>query len=345
MGELKIVEMKSDLIVDAVEQFLRQKKQRNSNTYRNYLVDIEHFFKTVFNKEYQYVSISEFNAGNTDLDGLMTYFDDLFDLVNENGKRVFSNSTINRKQASIKSFLKFMKIKKMYFHDLSDLSEIKNLPKSTVNVAHLSFHSAMEYAEWFRDNEKNKSLEKYLIAKMAIDTGLRASELLNLKWSQFTLEDEYVLLEGVGKGNKKWNEKISHEFYNELLALKSDEDNIFSLKYNDLVRMMNRAKIALGDKNKAISFHSFKKCAVTNAYRITGGDILEAKRKGRHSSLDTTGIYLEAEDYGMTGFISLGNNVEDDLYKKVDNETLVAAIELLGKDFKFILNQKIKTLQ
>ena len=338
-----IVELHDRNLVSSIEQFLNQKKQRNKNTFKNYQNDIENFFKVVFAKDFYYVTEYEFNSKKTSLDGIMNYFDYLFAQKDDDGKRIYSNSTINRKQASIKELLKYLKVKKLYHSDLSELELITNLPKDTVSIEVLSFDRAMQYAEWLKANERNKKEEKYLIIKLAIDTGLRASELLSLEWNQFKLEEESVLMSGYGKGNKKWIERISMPFYNEILTLKKDSEKVFSLSYSDLSKMMKRARKGLGDDSRAISFHSFKKCAVNSVYRLTG-DIIEAQRKGRHKSLDTTRIYLQGEDYGITGIISLGEDVDNELYKKVDNDTLVSAIELMNKDFLFILNSKIKDL-
>lgn len=338
-----VVKIKCDTIEQAVEQFLKQKYQRNVNTYRNYLLDIEHFFQSMFGKHYSFVTKDELNQV-ANIDGLMTYFDSLYDITNDTGKRLFTNVTINRKQSSIKALLKFLKIKKVYDNDLTELELIQNLPKDTKSIEVISFDTAMKYAEWIKENEKVKANEKYIIVKLAIDSGLRASELLSLKWNQFEKDLNCVVMRGRGKGNKDWIEKISLQFYEEILTLKADSEYVFTLNYDNLVRMMNRVKKAFGVSDKNISFHSFKKCSVTSAYKLTG-DILEAQRKGRHSSLDTTRLYTESEDYGITGLISLGNSVPKDLYKNVDNETLIKAIELMNKDFIYILNNKIAELQ
>ncbi len=339
----KIVELHDRSLVASIEQFLNQKKQRNENTYINYHNDITQFFTVVFDKGYEYVTENEFNSDKTTLNGIIQYLDYLYELKDNEGNKLYSNSTINRKQASIKALLKFLKIKKLYHNDLSELELITNLPKDTKSIEVLSFDRAMEYANWFKKNEKNKRDEKYLIVKLAIDTGLRASELLKLEWNQFKVEETSVLMNGYGKGNKKWIERISLPFYKEIEALKNDSNKVFSLTYSDLCKMMIRARESLGDSDKAISFHSFKKCAVSSVYKLTG-DILEAQRKGRHESLDTTRIYLQSEDYGITGIISLGDEVDHEVYKKVDQEVLYQAIEEMNKDFIFILNSKIKEI-
>lgn len=340
LANKKVVELHDRSLLASIEQFLNQKKQLNKNTHRSYLNDIKQFFNIVFEKEYDYITEEEFNGEKTSLDSIFEYFNYLYESEDENGERLYSNGTINRKQSSIKSLLKFLKIKKVYYGDLSELELIRNLPKDTKSIEVLTVERALQYVDWIRGNERFKSEEKCLIIKLAIETGLRASELLSLEWNQFKEDDSRVLIKGYGKGNKKWVEKMGTDLYNELRALNNEGERVFSLSYSDLAKMMLRAKKALGDEKRAITFHSFKKCAVSFVYKVTG-DILEAQKKGKHSSLDTTRIYLEEEDYGITGAISLIGKTEPDLYKKVDKKTLTKAIELMNKDFLFILNNKI----
>ena len=340
----KVKDITNKNIGEAVDSFLNEKKKHNINTYRNYKVDIEHFFKVHFGKSYKDVTFNELNS-KSDIDSMMEYFNFLFELTNTIGERALSNSTINRKQVSVKQLMKWFKMKRVLIEDITDLSYIKQLPKETNNIEMIPFDVALSYAQWFKDNEKDRPLEKYLITRLAIDTGLRAIELVKLKWSQFTVDNNVVIMRGVGKGNKKWIEKISLEFYHELEQLKSNKnnDNLFTIKYHTIPSMMNRAKKSFGHEGKNYSFHSFKKTSVNMAYRLTG-DILEAQRKGRHSSLDTTRIYTEAEDYGITGLISLGDDIPIDLYKTVDKDLLLEALEKMNSDFLYILNSKIQEM-
>lgn len=339
-----VIDMNDSKISEAVLSFLDDKKKRNTNTYKSYKSDVDHFFLNHFNKKFSEVTFNELNGEKTDIEQLIGYFNILFESFTYGEKRAFSNSTINRKQTTVKQLLKFLKMKKVLIKDLTDLEFINQFPKDTETIEMIPFEVALKYAEWFKKNEVEKPLEKYLITKLAIDSGLRATELIKLKWNQFTVDSDIVIIRGIGKGNKKWVEKISLDFYNELEELKKADtrltDNLFTIKYHTIPNMMNRAKKALGHDGKNYSFHSFKKTSVSMTYRLTG-DILECQRKGRHASLDTTRIYLQEEEYGMTGLISLGGDVPTDLYKTVDHDCLVEAIEEMNKDFLFILNHKI----
>lgn len=349
-----VTNLRDDLIGHYVDDFLKNKKRTSMNTHDNYKVDIEQFFNEHFGKSYRHVTTNELNGPKGEAPAIVEYFNNMANKEDLFGKPYYSNSTINRKQSSIKQLLKYLKMRRVYTWEVGELELINQLPSDTNSIEVIPFDVAMQYAEWFKHNEKTKPLEKYIITKMAIDTGLRATELIDLKWSQFTVEEgvDYVLIKGKGKGGKKWIEKISLEFFKEIEQLKTlpdraggvAEGKVFTLKYHTLPNMMNRAKKAFGHEDRNYSFHSFKKTAVTSTYRLTG-DFLEAAKKGRHSSLNTTRMYTEEEDYGITGLISLGGDVDAELYKKVEHSTLLEAIEKMNTDFKFILNYKIKQVE
>lgn len=344
--ENMVVSKIRETIGESVDQFLSKVEKRNANTLSAYKGDIEQFFSLIFNKEYKYVTVEELNE-MLDINGLMSAFEKIYNLTKPDGSKLYKNNTINRKQSCIKEVLDFLRFKKQYEHNAMDVSKaVESLPKDTDSIEYISFHRALEYAQCLLEEEKYKADEKYYAALLAIDTGKRATEIVSMKWSDFTVDEGFVVIRGVGKGNKKWNEKISIEFYNNIREklFKDGVNELFTVKYIDLARAMSRVKVKLGDSERNISFHSFRKCAITAAFRVTG-DVLEAQRKGNHSDINTTvGTYLESENYGITGMISLAGGIDEDLYKNASKEDLIKAIEEMNKDFKFLLNHKINEL-
>jgi hypothetical protein len=128
--------------------------------------------------------------------------------------------------------------------------------------------------------------------------------------------------------------------------LKTDNsDKVFDISGRRIDDMMTRLKEKANiASERNIVFHSIRKAGVTYRYRVTG-DILEAQRSAGHSNITTTQIYLENEDYGSIGAVSSAGKLDMELYKKVDQETLIKAIEMTKKDFQLILNLKIQELQ
>ena len=168
-----------------------------------------------------------------------------------------------------------------------------------------------------------------------------------MKWSNFIEQEDCVLVRGIGKGNKEFRQKISKDFYKELLTLKqSGVDQVFQLSSKNLHDMMERLKAQMNlPEERGIVFHSIRKSGSTWRYRITGGDIMEVKRSLNHSNLNTTQLYLANQDYGSAiGAVSSGGQINHNLYKEVDHETLLKAVENLSKDQQLILNLKLKEL-
>src|SRR5690606_1662457 len=79
--------------------------------------------------------------------------------------------------------------------------------------------------------ELHNAEEKQKLILLASDQGLRLDELLTLSWKSFTPKEDGVIINGYGKGNKKYTKRISHEIYEELLKLRkgaSLDSKVFS---------------------------------------------------------------------------------------------------------------------
>lgn len=326
-----------------IEQFLNGIRKQSESTYNAYKTDIAQMFEYLFDKDYTLITQKELNSINGFK--LQKYFDMLYNKA-KSGEIKCSNTTINRKQSSIKQLIRYLKAINIITEDISYLELIKSLPDDTESIEYMPNEVALQYANWVLKYEKHKAYEKHMLIRMAIDTGLRLGELLSLRWNQFTVDGDIVIIKGRGKGNKKWVEKISYEYlYKPLAVMKTkDNDKVFSLSRKNVQDMMTRAKKALGHEDRNYTFHSFRKTAVTNTYRQTG-NLRDAQKKARHSSLTTTQIYLEDEEYKMTGLISLGGDQDPCYYHKVSHEELLQALGEMPQDFLFILNMKLKQLK
>ena len=183
---------------------------------------------------------------------------------------------------------------------------------------------------------------------MAIDSALRASELLKVEWSNFTPVEDGVIMKShgynKGKGNEEWIDKISFELYNKLLQLKNNGNisKLFTLTYKQLVGMMDRGNDILNDTGIKYSFHSFKKLAVTMCYLNNGNCIDSAMKKARHKNVNTTMRYLRLTNLNVTGIMSNMMTTEEDLYKNVPTELLYECLDEMRQDVLVILNNKIK---
>lgn len=314
-----------------IEDFLYEKGKRSKDTETAYRSDIGAFLKAVYGKAINTITAEELEL--LDYDSLKDYLNSL--------DGIKSNNAINRYYSSIKSMYRELNIRKAIVTELTMFDLINTLPANANSYESIPMEVALQYIEAVK-YEKHKVEEKRMIIKLAIDSGLRESELRALEWKQFKPDGKYVYITGFGKGNKKFVEKMSRKLYDELLTLKVEgQSKVFTLSKKNLGDMMIRLKNVLNHTDRNYTFHSFKKTAVTNTYKFTGS-FTEAQKKGKHSNPATTQLYLEEEEMKMTGYFSLEGNIDHEKYKKVSHEELIRALESANKELLFTLNLKLQ---
>lgn len=315
----------------AIEYFLSEKGKRSEDTAKSYRGDIKAFLSDVYGKQIN--TITDVELESLDYDSFKTFLDTFY--------KAQSNSKFNRMASSIKSLYKYLNKMKAIQTDMQFFDLIEKLPNDAKSYEAIPMEVVAQYIEATRF-EKNDQAQKKMIIKAAVETGLRESELLNWEWSNFKVDGEKVLIKGMGKGNKKYTEVISKDFYNELLTLKTEKNKkVFTLSRKNIHDMMARLKKQLRHDDRNYTFHSFKKTAVTNTYKITGS-ITDAQRKGKHTRLETTQLYLEEEELKMTGYYSLEGKINHNLYKEVPYEVLIQALSGMQKELLFSLNMKLQ---
>jgi integrase len=235
--------------------------------------------------------------------------------------------------------------KKKIIKDISFLELVTSEKEKSNSYGVMSVDEIMDMVDWIMTHERElREVKKYLVL-FSLDTCIRKSSLLRLKWSDFTVQDDVVLVKGIDKGNDEFREKISKEFYNDLLTIKTESsDKVFNIKPLAIQSMMNRYREYFKiSSDRKLTWHSIRKTGVTFRFRVTG-DILEAQRAARHKNITTTQIYLEKEDYGALGAVSSAGKLDSELYNKVDHNTLIKAISMLKKDNQLLLNLKINEI-
>ncbi|KOS61528.1 site-specific integrase [Lysinibacillus agricola] len=338
-------------IGDYIEEFLKVKGKKSFNTEKTYRSSLNQVFKDILGNN-DYIYITDKNIEH-DLRSeiLFEYFDSLYDAEKEDGTRMYANQTINSRQSAIKSLITYLKTKKidgenLIKYDLDDLKVIESLKNIGEEIEMIPFELSMEYIEYFGKEEQG--LEKSLIIELAIDSALRASELLKIEWSNFTPVEDGVIMKShgynKGKGNEEWIDKISFELYNKLLQLKEigNTNKLFTLTYKKLVGMMDRANKLLNNTDLEYSFHSFKKLSVTMCYLNNGNCIDSAMKKARHKNVNTTMRYLRLTNLNVTGIISAKMTTAEELYKTASHELLLECLEEMRPEMLLLLNNKIK---
>ncbi len=328
-----------------IDDFLLDYKKNSESSFLSYKSSLNKVFKDLIRKnEFKYISKEDIENLNASV--LKDYFNGLYDELNRDDEPKYKHATINRHISVIKELIRYLKNWDIITYDLDKLNLVKSLPDRREEIEMIPFDLAMQYVEYF--SKDDQGLEKSLIIKLAIETGLRASELLSVEWSNFTEVEDGVIMKShgynKGKGNKEWIDKISKDLYNELLQLKTigNNDKLFNLTYKQLVDIMERGDKLWNHTGVNYTFHSFKKLAVTMCYLNNGNCIDSAMKKARHSNVNTTMRYLRLTNLNVTGIISAKMNTSEELYKTVSHELLLECLEEMRPEMLLLLNNKIK---
>jgi len=334
MSAEKVVRLETGKVYEQIEKFLKKKERKSQNTAKSYEIDIKKFFKIVKNKELPFLNESDVKITLDDIEDYIEYLHDHTEL---------NNKTINRRVTSVKELLRYLKLKKLV-EDIDFLEFIERLPESENKIGILTVEETKEMAMLAKLTERNLKNIKYSLIRFALDTGIRRSALLSIKWSDFEkLENGKIILRTIDKGNKLVKKEIGLKLYEELKLLRvthQKDEKVFKISIDAVNEMIPRLVKKMGlPPERNISFHSIRKCCINFSYKKTG-DIMEAKKVAGHANLNTTAIYINEEDYGSTGIIS-SEDLDEFLFEKVSHHDLLQAIREL-KSVKLLLNLKLQ---
>jgi site-specific recombinase XerD len=266
----------------------------------------------------------------------------LCNLKDKNGKNQYVNKTINRKIISLKSFIRYMKKKKVIADfDISYLEFIKGEKVRENHYDALEAEEVMEMSQ-LALKERFKGEIKSTLIIFAFKTGLRVSEALSLTWENIIIKLDEIYVKGIGKGNEEFNIRITNEMYNELLKLNKGQNKIFDISERRVTDTIDRMREKMDFSGRYIVFHSIRKAFGTTIWRMTG-DIEAARRALRHKNVTTTQIYLGIGNYEVNDII-IAMDLDQELYKKATQESLIEAINNCPKSVQLVLNMKLQEL-
>ena len=240
-------------------------------TYKEYLEKIRLFSpKTIF----IYLKYShELNRFDLDYQKL---------LISKSG---ISNNTRRIIVSAIKCYYKFLNDKR---------HEELSLPKKEINVH--DFVSFQEYKEYLlKINKKTKmGFQKYIIIRMLFETGVRASELLNMRIED--IRGNKIVINGKGKRQRVVT--ISNWLCSELMEYVRSRNGqiiLFKFGYKNLYN-----KISILDKTRKLSPHMFRRGYARYCYSKEVS-IYDISLSMGHSSIETTATYIsrKSEDVLM----------------------------------------------
>jgi len=235
-------------------------------------------------------------------------FDDLQNFVFETFKSISSAKTQARLLSSIHSFYRFLLYHQYIQQDPSELLEMPRIEKKLPEVLTLDEIDAM-IAQI--DMSKAEGHRNRAIIEMLYGSGLRVSELTELKLSNIYRKEGYMRI--IGKGNKQRLVPISPEADKQLgywledrakLDIKPDAVDIAFL--NHYGRQLTRAMIftivkqlaKAAEIRKTISPHTLRHSFATHLLQ-NGADLRIIQQLLGHESIVTTEIYTHVDIHDL----------------------------------------------
>lgn len=261
--------------------YLKYQKNYSEHTITSYSDDINEYI--------EFVKSNRIDPYNISYDQIRTY------LINLNDKKDI-NSTISRKISALRGFYRYLENNNRI--DTNPFTLI-NLPKKDKKLPRFFYYNELE--ELFNTPKLTTPLGQRdrLILEMLYATGVRVSELVNIKISD--IGDHTIKI--LGKGNKERIVRYG-DYCEEILKMYLD-DGHYKLNYSSEYLFLNNNGGKLTDRGvryildkiiekttieKKISPHMLRHSFATHLLN-EGCDILTVQELLGHESLSATAIY------------------------------------------------------
>lgn len=274
-------------LIEAFRNYLALEKKYSLHTVKAYLDDLEVF--AAFLTE----------SGQQDLSGVV--YGEIRSWIVQLVESGLSHTSVNRKVASLKSFYKFLlKSRQIEVNPLAQHKALKTAKKVQVPFSEKELDAVLNHITYPAGFE---GIRDKLIIDLFYSTGIRRSELINLKVADFSS----TVLKVLGKRNKERLIPVlpgiavqATDYLNErkrLEILRDDEYFFLSLKGVKLTdsfvyRLINKYFSGVSEKAKKsphILRHTFATHLLNN-----GADLNSVKELLGHSSLASTQVYTHS---------------------------------------------------
>lgn len=210
-------------------------------------------------------------------------------------------STRKRKLASIKNFYSYMYLKYPEVRKTENpMSKSFNIKRVERLPKYLQLNDAKRLQHIFNITNSRNSLRNNTILVLFLNTGMRLSELANIKIKDISLEKKTINV--IGKGNIErilYLNSISLKYLNNYLITLKDKNNksyLFSNNKGNKLSNVTVENICLkafklaGIGNKGYTTHTLRHTAATYVYNTTK-DIIVTKNLLGHKHIVSTQIY------------------------------------------------------
>ena len=270
-----------DPITRSFIDYLFIEKGLSQNSVKSYQSDLLHFMEWS-------VQALKIPAKLTTSQDINKYIKYLFD-------QDFKSSSVNRKISSIKAYFIFLKKKK--YIDVIPTEDIP-IPKQNKNLPNSMSERDVETLLSCINAKKDIEIRDKAMVELLYATGVRVSELINIKFSNIDMNRSVVRV--LGKGSKErlipFGDK-AHDSITKYLQIrgKSQAKELFLSNRGKIlsrVSFWNRVKVYLIRCNlkSNISPHTLRHAFATHLLN-RGADLRSVQMLLGHSDLSTTQIY------------------------------------------------------
>ena len=270
-----------DPITRSFIDYLFIEKGLSQNSVKSYQSDLLHFMEWS-------VQALKIPAKLTTSQDINKYIKYLFD-------QDFKSSSVNRKISSIKAYFIFLKKKK--YIDVIPTEDIP-IPKQNKNLPNSMSEKDVETLLSCINSKKDIEIRDRAMVELLYATGVRVSELINIKFSNIDMNRNVVRV--LGKGSKERLIPFGDQAHDSIIKYlqirgKSQSKELFLSNRGKIlsrVSFWNRVKVYLIRCNlkSNISPHTLRHAFATHLLN-RGADLRSVQMLLGHSDLSTTQIY------------------------------------------------------
>ena len=235
----------------------------------------------------------------------------------------FSKLSISRKISAIKSYITFLE---KFNYSPDNYSELITIPKKTRSLPKVMTEKEINQLIKHVEINTKKNLRDDALIELLYSTGLRVSEVANLKIGDINFEKSEIKI--LGKGNKqrvvifnnKSKEKIIKYLKNDKRLISLNTGALFQNKYKQSlsprsIQRLLKKYLNFSGINSKYSTHTLRHTFATHLLE-GGADIKVIQQLLGHSSPETTKIYTHLSSPALK---NVYNNSHPRSFSKIEN--------------------------
>lgn len=250
--------------------YLKDERNYSDKTILNYKMDLENFYNYINKKKTKKIN-----------------FDFLQEYIENLSQKKYSTKSIQRHISSLKSYFKFL-YNKNYIN--VNPAELLCLPKNEIKLP--NYLTIIDLEKIY---ELDLSLRDKLIVELLYSTGIRLSELVNIKISDINFYDKTIKV--LGKGNKERYVLFGSVCSKLLKEYINNENRVYLLLNKNGNKLSERGVEYIIEKifksvnvHAKLTPHTLRHTFATHMLD-NGCDLVTVQKLLGHSDLSTTSIY------------------------------------------------------